>query len=183
MDKKMTKDKTKDTSQVVETDKIEQLEHLDQSEQSIEQLEQALEQARNREQRAVADYHNLMRRTQEERSKWARLATQEFVEDLLEPLSHLQLATTQLKDPGLEMVVNRLWQTLETHGLKKIDVLGKHFDIKTMEAVEQQGESDKGEIENDVVIQVVKEGYQLNGEVIQHAKVIIGNPVDQVAER
>jgi molecular chaperone GrpE (heat shock protein) len=45
-------------------------------------------------------------------------------------------------------------------------VLGKEFDVNTMEAVE-------GSQENGKVAQIVHKGYQLNGQVIQHAKVIL----------
>jgi molecular chaperone GrpE len=164
---------------------------LPDQESELEALRAELNQARAREQRAVADYQNLQRRTREEQSRWAKLATRDFVSDLLEPLSHLSLAANQLQDPGLEMVVKRLWQTLENQGLQRIEVLGKPFDITTMEAVDQQvqaeaglDESGEGGIDAEgtsagVVTQVVREGYLLNGEVIQHAKVIIGSSQGQ----
>ncbi len=52
------------------------------------------------------------------------------------------------------------------NGLKRIDCLGKKFDIELMEVV------DKGE-KGSKVVEVVKEGYLLNDEVIQHAKVVL----------
>lgn len=123
--------------------------------------------AQQKEQRALADYNNLQRRTREERTKLVHLATIELVEALLQPLSHLRLASEQIKNQGLEMVVDQLWQVLTHHGLETIAVLGKEFDVKTMEVVEKE---DAGE----VVTKVVREGYTLNGVVIQHAKVVLG---------
>jgi molecular chaperone GrpE len=127
---------------------------------------QQLIDAKRREQLALADYQNLMRRTAEERSRVARLAARNFIEDLLQPLSHLTLASEQLNDPGLNMVVSQLWQALEQNGLVKIDALGKAFDVETMEATQK---GDKGE----KVIKIVRDGYKLNDEVIQHVKVIL----------
>lgn len=135
------------------------------SEQLIETTN-LLAESRRREQIALADYQNLVRRTNEERGRVARLAARTFIEDLLQPLSHLTLASNQLDDPGLNMVITQLWQSLEQNGLKKIDALGKRFDVHTMEAVEtgQHGQT---------VQKIVRDGYVLNDEVIQYAKVIL----------
>lgn len=132
----------------------------------LESINEELSQARKREQLALADYKNLVRRTQEERGKVARLAARNFTEDLLQPLSHLSMAADQLHDAGLDMVVSQLWQALEQNGLKKIEALGKPFDVETMEATETGEHGQK-------VVKVVQDGYTLNGEVIQHAKVIL----------
>ncbi|MBP7842894.1 nucleotide exchange factor GrpE [Candidatus Woesebacteria bacterium] len=125
-----------------------------------------LAEAKRREQLALADYQNLVRRTNEERGRVARLAARNFVDGMLQPLSHLTLAGQQLNDAGLNMVIGQLWQSLEENGLKKIDALGKDFDVSTMEAVEK-GEHGKK------VLKIVRDGYVLNDEVIQHAKVIL----------
>ena len=127
-----------------------------------------LEEARAKEQRALADYQNLVRRTREERSKLAKMAGRDFVESLIQPLEHLSLAAEQINNPGIDMVVAELKQALAAHGLQEIEVLGKNFDVNTMEVVERVGEGD-------VVVKVVKRGYMLNGEVIQHAKVVVGS--------
>lgn len=131
------------------------------------QLDEATD-ALAREQRALADYHNLVRRNQQERTQIAKLASGQLIEDLLEPLEHLSMASEQLADKGLSMVVGKLWQVLEEHGLKEIEALDQEFNLDTMEAVEKNGKGQK-------VTKVLKRGYTLNGKVIQHAKVIIGS--------
>lgn len=136
------------------------------SEATIVALQQQLEEAKSKEQRALADYQNLIRRTAQEKTRFAQMAALSFVSDLLEPLSHLQMASEQLSDVGLQMVVSKLWQTLEDHGLKRIDALGKQFNIQTMEAVEKGEHGQK-------VVKIVSDGYLLNNEVIKHAKVVL----------
>ncbi|GIK84323.1 MAG: protein GrpE [Patescibacteria group bacterium] len=168
------KDSKLKQTQYLNEDPVEKIEHnFEQMEQTISELsEQVLDlsnqlaNAKRKEQLALADYQNLVRRTNEERSKVARLAARNFVEDLLQPLGHLTLASEQLKDAGLSMVVSQLWQALEQNGLKKIEALGKEFDVTTMEV------ADKGE-QGQKVVKIVKDGYTLNDEVIQHAKVIL----------
>lgn len=135
------------------------------SEQLVTTSNQLVE-AKRREQLALADYQNLVRRTNEERGRVARLAARNFVDGMLQPLSHLTLASQQLNDAGLTMVITQLWQSLEENGLKKIDALGKEFDVHTMEAVEKGEHGQK-------VLKIVRDGYVLNDEVIQHAKVIL----------
>ncbi len=133
----------------------------------FEQLQSELQLSRAREQRLVADYQNLIRRNKEEQSRWAKLATKDFVSELLLPLEHLTRAAEQVKDKGLDMVVQQFWQTLERHGVARIETVGKEFDVQTMEAVEQADDSTQ-------VTAEVRPGFTLYGEIIQHAKVILG---------
>ena len=154
--------KKKIINEVIEIDK----KKLEELVEQLEKLSVELEESKNKEQRSLADYQNLVRRTREERSKIAKLAARDFVENLVQPLDHLSLASGQINDSGLSMVVDQIWKILEENGLEKMDSMGKKFDIETMEVVER---GEKGE----KVIKVVKDGFILNNEVIQHAKVIL----------
>jgi molecular chaperone GrpE len=140
---------------------------MESSAQAIDQLKQDLAQAKATALRCQADYQNLIRRTQEDRIRLVKLATRGLVESLLQPLDHLSLASAELKDQGLDMVVNQLWKALSEEGLEEIKVMGQPFDPLTMEVVDKKGEGE-------VVQAVVRKGYRLHGEVIQHAKVIVG---------
>lgn len=142
-----------DTAQEVEVDQV-------------AQLQNELAQAEQKYQRALADYQNLVRRNREESVRKAKLATKDFVTNLVVPLNHLALAAQQLKDPGLDMVVSQLWQTLNQEGLEQVECLGKPFDAEMMEVVEITKAGKK-------VTKVLSPCYQLNGEIIQFAKVIL----------
>jgi len=98
-----------------------------------------LAQAQDAQRRALADYQNLQRRTQEERSFVAKMATQSLVSDLLDHLDHLSMALEHNPDKGLEMIVSQLWATLKEHGLQELNVLNQPFNPETMEAVENTG--------------------------------------------
>ncbi len=136
----------------------------------LEQLQAQLAEMTERERRLQADYQNVVRRTREDKLAHSKLATKQLIIDVLDPLAHLSLASEQLKDPGLRMVIDQLWTTLGTHGLQQIEVLGKPFDVNTMEAVEAVDPEEASV----VVSSVVRPGFTLNGEVIQHAKVVVG---------
>lgn len=142
---------------------------VDSLEERIAELENQIAMLIERERRAQADYANVLRRAKEERSNLVKFATIDIVSDLLESFEHLSLAAEQLQDAGLTMIVSRLWQTLNSHGLEEIEVLGKPFDPTTMEAVAPADEANK----DAVVTKVMRRGYSLNGKVIQFAKVSI----------
>jgi len=137
----------------------------------IETVRQQLAELTERERRLQADYQNVVRRTREDKLNHSKVATKLLVGDLLDPLSNLTLASEQLSDPGLRMVVAQLWKALSDHGVEQITVLGKPFDVATMEVVESvvPEESDTA-----VVTTVIRPGYTLNGALLQHAKVAIG---------
>lgn len=139
--------------------------------QELEQVQAELQKAVETERRAKADYQNLVRRNQEERAQLVKFATKALVSDMLQPLDHLSLASAQLNDPGLNMVIGQFWQVLNDHGLTVIDPVGQPFDVATMEAV-QNGNGGKIS-DKPVVSKVVRKGYKLNGEVIQFASVIL----------
>jgi molecular chaperone GrpE len=143
----------------------------EQLELEVEQLKKQLAEAQEQERRSRADYSNLSRRTQEERGKLIKLAGLSVIESLLEPLHHLDLATQQLGDKGLNMVYQQFVRALEDQGLVELKVSGKEFDPNLMEVVGKEKSDTKNAGK---VVKVVKKGYSLNGEVVQHAKVIIG---------
>lgn len=128
-------------------------------------LQVKLEEAETARLRSLADYQNLVRRTQMEKASWSKLATQDFVTSIIEPLEHLQMASEQLGDSGLKMVVKQLFDRLSDNGLEVIDPLGKAFDAEKMEAI--AGSNPEGK----KVSVVVSRGYQLNGVLLVPAKV------------
>lgn len=144
--------KTKKTTQKVDT--------------RIQELEEEVKLAQETTKRSLADYQNLLRRTQEDRLKSIKMANQGLMEELVQPLEHLEMAAAQLNDPGLNMVLSQLKNVLENAGLEEIQAMGKKFDVELMEAVDKAGDGD-------TVVKVTQKGYMLNGVVIRHAKVVL----------
>ena len=154
----MAKKKTAKTDSSLEVNKLTA---------QVQDLEQALWQSQERERRALADYQNFQRQTQQQRANLLKLANADLLLTILEPLEHLSTASEHIQDEALTMIINQLWKRLKEIGLEEIEVLGKKFDLETMEAVEKKGNGDK-------VIKVLRKGYRLNGEIIQHAQVVLG---------
>lgn len=118
--------------------------------------------------RALADYQNLERQTKLAQVMYIKLATKDFVEQLVEPYDHLLRAAGHLQDKGLDMVLEQFRKVFESQGLQEIDPQGKVFDPSTMEAVDtKEGEEGK-------VLEVMSRGYTLSGIVVKHALVVVG---------
>ena len=134
----------------------------------IVDLEEKLALETDKAKRALADYHNLVRRSGEERIRIAALAGEDFINVILEPLDNLRLAAANLNDTGLNMIVEQFDKALSSRGLSLVSAeLDQEFDVETMEAIEKQGDGNK-------VKAISAPGYILNGQVIRHAKVIVG---------
>lgn len=119
--------------------------------------------------RALADYHNLEKRVKAEREETIKNATKDFVNKLLPILDNIEKAEVFVRDKGLEIVKRQLLEILESEGLKEIEVLGKEFDPHVAEAIEVVESN-----EDDIVLEVFRKGYSLNGKVLRHAQVRVG---------
>ncbi len=134
----------------------------------IDQLKNQLNDVEGKWKRALADYQNLERHMKVAQVQYIKLATKDFVESLIEPFDNLLLASAHIQDKGLQMVIGQFQQVFESQGLKQIDPKGMQFDPQTMEAVDtKEGEEGK-------VVSVMSVGYELNGVVVKHAKVVVG---------
>lgn len=142
-----------------------------------EELNNMTEMAR----RAMADLQNLKRRHEEERSQIIIMANGRLLSEILPILDNLDRAKQHIPKElealevakewlkGLDIAINQLHQVLNAAGIKQIDCIDQNFNPDLHEAVAQApGEKDK-------IIEEFEKGYTLNGRVIRHAKVKVGN--------
>lgn len=120
--------------------------------------------------RALADYENLRKRTEEEKITWIKFATQRFIVDLLPVLDTFESAQTHLKDSGLAIAITQLKEVLKNEGLEEIrPTVGQEFD----EAIAEVTEVTEGTEENNgKVSELVTPGWRFaGGQVVRHARV------------
>ena len=133
------------------------------------------EEIRNQLKRAVADYHNLEKRVTEGRSELTKWGTGELLVKILPALDHLEQALSGANDTdrqsgwfrGVELAVKELNQVLQSEGLSQIGADGQ-FDPNLHEAV------DTREGDDNIILEVVRKGYTLNGKVLRPASVVVG---------
>lgn len=139
------------------------------------QLEQRVSELENQLKRAVADYHNLEKRVSEGRSELTSFMGAELVRRLLPVVDHLEQALSGMSEQdkqsgwvkGVELAVKEFEQVLASEGLEKIAAEGL-FDPALHEAVDTQ------EGDDNIILKVVRKGYNLNGKVLRPAQVIVG---------
>jgi molecular chaperone GrpE len=127
-------------------------------------------------QRAAADYQNLKRRMEQERSELGRLANASLVINLLPLVDDLDraLRTVDTKLAGLTwidgvwLIYRKFQALLENVGVKEIPAEGLPFDPKVHEAI-SEAPGEEGQ-----VVSVVQKGYSLGERVVRPAMVIVG---------
>ncbi|MFA9288921.1 MAG: nucleotide exchange factor GrpE [Weeksellaceae bacterium] len=129
-------------------------------------LQQQVDEGNHRYLRALADYKNLEQRVQTERERMRDTIKRQTIESFFPVLDNIDQAEVFTQDPGLKIVAESFRKVLKELGVKELDLAGKPYDPYNAEAVEVvPGEED------DMVVEVLQKGYELNGTVIRHAKV------------
>lgn len=150
-------------------------------EEKIESLQANLEEEKDRFVRLFAEFENYKKRTSKERIELFKTASQELMTALLPVVDDFERALTELnksadsdQSKGVELIYNKLADTLKSQGLSKIELeQGVVFDAELHEAITQipaPDDSMKGKI-----IDVVGTGYKLGEKIIRYPKVVVGN--------
>lgn len=131
--------------------------------------------------RLYADFENFRKRSTKERLELLKFASEETFRQLLPVLDDFERAFKSMADvsdisvirQGQELIYNKLKNILMQNGLEEMKTAGEIFNPDLHEAITNvpaPTEDQKGK-----VIEEVEKGYYLNGKVIRHAKVIVGN--------
>src|SRR5689334_22123022 len=86
--------------------------------------------------RAQADFINYKKDEGKRMEDFAKFATENVIEDILDVLGNLELAAGHIKDQGLTMVMSQFESLLKKYGVERIAVAGQTFDPAVHEAVE-----------------------------------------------
>ena len=130
--------------------------------------------------RLAAEFDNYRRRVAKEKLELIATASEDVIKGILPVLDDCYRALKVLKESdapasaieGTELILNKLTAFLKVKGLTMIEAKGKEFNTDDMEAVTQFPVEDKEQ--KGKVIDVVQDGYMLNGKVIRFAKVVVG---------
>lgn len=139
-----------------------------------------LEKEKDKFLRLFAEFENYKRRTGKERVELFKTAGQEVMQAMLPVLDDFDRAMVEIEkakdknlQKGVELISNKLRETLKTKGLKQMEVqAGDAFDADVHEAITQipaPQEDLKGKI-----VDVVEKGYELGERIIRYPKVVVG---------
>jgi len=146
----------------------------------LETVKEQLSKEKEQYLRLFAEFDNYKKRTSRERIDIFKTANKEVLTALLPVLDDFGRALNQIEKAGddslfqgVELISNKLIETLKTKGLQQMEVnAGDAFDTDLHEAITQipaPSEDLKGKI-----VDVVETGYLLNEVVVRYAKVVVG---------
>jgi molecular chaperone GrpE len=123
--------------------------------------------------RARAEFDNARRRAERERSDFLQFAAMDLVKDILPVLDDFERALkVETADrnyaKGVELIYQRMADTLKKLGLEPIETAGRPFDPNLHQAVERV-ETD--EAEDQSVVGEFQRGYNFKGKLLRPAMV------------
>lgn len=153
-------------------------EDLNTSDEILEKLKQESENNLAGWKRAMADYQNLKRETEMDRSRAVRLGAQTVISAILPAIDHFDEAVGHIAKDDLEkawvkgimLIKKEMEDVLKQFGIEEMKCVGEEFNPVRHEAV---GEADAEGIEPGKIIKELQKGYTQNGEILRTAKVII----------
>ncbi len=150
-------------------------------EDRTEELEQEVVQWNDKYLRLYSEFDNYRKRSLRERIELGKSAASELITALLPVLDDFERAldameTSEDKEnaiiDGINLVYNKLKNLLSQQGLERMKVMGEEFNTDYHEAMTKIP-APKPELKGKVV-DIIQNGYLLNGKVVRYAKVVIG---------
>jgi molecular chaperone GrpE len=141
----------------------------------FEKLKTDFDNLQNQLKRAVADYQNLEKRVADGRAELTNWANTELLKKLVTVLDYYEKALEGASEEdkksgwfrGVELATQQLRSVLSSEGLEQVGADGP-FDPTLHEAV------DAKEGEENMILEIVEKGYNLNGKILRPAKVVVG---------
>ena len=143
----------------------------------LENNQDSLESVKKELQYALAEVANIRARSAKERSEMMRYGSKHLGLRMIEVLMSLEIAIGKMDDStesvidGLRLTVESMRQGLSSVGITPIDMDGKAFDPRCMEALAIVPPPD-GE-PSGTILNIVEKGYMIHDRVLRPAKVIV----------
>jgi molecular chaperone GrpE len=123
--------------------------------------------------RSRAEFDNVRRRFERERSDFLQFAAMDLVKGILPVLDDFERALkVETADrnyaKGVELIYQRLYDTLKKMGLEPLETAGKKFDPNLHQAVERV-ETD--EVDDQAILDEFQRGYNFRGKPLRPAMV------------
>ena len=123
--------------------------------------------------RNQADYENARRRAERDRSDFVQFAAMDLVRQILPVVDDFERALkVETSDAsyakGVELISQRLLETMKKMGLEPIDTTGKTFDPNLHQAVERVETEDA---DDQAILGEFQKGYNFKGKLLRPAMV------------
>ena len=122
--------------------------------------------------RALADYHNLLRRVESDKKEFIKMSNANLIARLLPSLDIIEMAAVHTSDIGVQMAAKQFHEALVAEGLEVlIPHPGDSFDT-TIHECSDTVEITAEKTENTVAEAILK-GYKIGDYVLRPAKVTV----------
>lgn len=182
---------TNDVSQADAENDNKNLEHYDESEietteseqtlhkLQIDELKERVDQTTEKWKRALADYDNLEKRTQQEIIDKVSSETGKLILEFLTVYENfIRAKEVYAKDgvdiTGLEGIIKNMNSLFSEYGVKPINALGKIFDPNLHEAISIVEDP---KLDEDTIIEEIAKGYIIRGKVLKYSKVCVSKKI------
>ena len=126
--------------------------------------------------RRQADYENLRRRVERERAESREYASMEAVQALLPVLDDFERsirsvpAGDAMRDyvKGMELIHQRLLDSLTKLGLQPVESVGRRFDPNVHNAIQKE---ERPDVDEDTVVEEYQRGYHFKSRLLRPAMV------------
>jgi len=134
--------------------------------------------------RKAAEFENYKRRTENDQLNLLSFAAESFITKILPVIDDFERSLDHISDAdsaeaikeGIMLVYDKLIKILDEQGVKKIDSVGKPFNVEYHDALMQVKDDT---VPAHTVVEEVEKGYMYKDKVIRHAKVIVSEDVGE----
>ncbi|GMU96455.1 MULTISPECIES: nucleotide exchange factor GrpE [Ignavibacterium] len=146
----------------------------------IEELEKESNEWKEKFLRKAAEFENYKRRTENDQLNLINYAAESFIRKILPIVDDFERSLEHINDSndyaklkeGVQLIYNKLIKVLEEQGVKKIDAVGKPFDVHYHEALMQKSDDS---VPPHTVLDELEKGYLYKDKVIRHSKVVVSS--------
>ena len=160
---------------------------IERAKAKISELESQVKELEDRFLRKVAEFENYKRRAENDQFNLITYGAESFIVKLLPVIDDFERSFQHIDSTndsesikkGLKLVYDKLIKVLEEQGVKKMESVGKPFNVDFHDALMQRKDE---KAEPHTVLQEIEPGYIYREKVIRHAKVIVSEdlPEDNV---
>ena len=142
--------------------------------------DEKIEELTDRVTRQMAEFDNLRKRTEKEKSAMYEIGAKSVIEKLLPIVDNfergfLTVAEEDKEDSfvkGMEMVYKQILTTFETIGVKPIEAVGQEFNPDLHNAVMHVDDETVGE---NIIVEEFQKGYTYHDAVVRYSMVKVAN--------
>jgi len=128
--------------------------------------------------RKAAEFENYKRRTENDQMNLLMYAAESLIIKLLSTIDDLERSLAHMTEEtdvekikeGIQLIYNKFMKILDDQGVKKIESIGKPFDVEFHSALMQRADDS---VPPHTVLDELETGYMYKDRVIRHAKVIV----------